>query len=46
MKIDITQLPDLETEVAIIGSNKQVEVGGPICLGFLIGVGLMLQNGL
>lgn len=42
MKIDIAQIPGLDTEIAIYGANKQVEVGGPVCLGFLIAVGLML----
>ena len=37
-KIDITSLPELDTSVGIQGSAKQQEVGGPFCLGILVGV--------
>ena len=37
-KIDITKLPELKTSVGIHGSAKQKEVGGPFCLGLVIGV--------
>ena len=34
----VEELPELETEVAISGSIKQQEVGGPICLGVGLGI--------
>ncbi len=37
-KIDIRTLPELGTSVGMQGSMKQKEVGGPLCLGILIGV--------
>lgn len=37
-KIDISALPDLGTSVGIHGSSKQKEVGGPLCLGIVLGV--------
>lgn len=36
--ITVEELPELETEVAVCGAVKQQEVGGPICLGILLGV--------
>lgn len=39
-KIDIASIPELDTSVGIHGSTKQKEVGGPFCLGLLIGVAL------
>jgi hypothetical protein len=41
-KINIGQLPELQTHVGIQGSVKHKEVGGPPCLGFLLGVALVL----
>lgn len=37
-QITVEELPELETEVAVSGAVKQQEVGGPICLGILVGV--------
>lgn len=37
-KIDLAALPELETSVAMQGSMQQKEVGGPACLGIVIGV--------
>jgi len=37
-KIDIAQLPELDTSVAMQGSLKQKEVGGPACLGIVVAV--------
>ncbi|MEA3012067.1 MAG: hypothetical protein QOD42_612 [Sphingomonadales bacterium] len=37
-RITVEELPELETEVAVSGAVKQQEVGGPICLGILVGV--------
>lgn len=41
-KIDIGRIPELATSVGIQGSVKQKEVGGPLCLGAVIGIALML----
>ena len=41
-KIDIARLPQLETSVGLQGSAKHKEVGGPVCLGALLGVALVL----
>jgi hypothetical protein len=35
-KIDINAVPELRTSVAMHGSLKQKEVGGPLCLGALV----------
>jgi hypothetical protein len=37
-KIDIRDLPELGTSVGLQGSMKQKEVGGPLCLGIVIGI--------
>jgi len=37
-KIDINALPELGTSVGIQGSLKQKEVGGPLCLGIVLGI--------
>lgn len=39
-QVQVEDLPELDTEVAISGSTKQQEVGGPICLGIAAGVAL------
>lgn len=41
-KIDIARVPELKTSVGVQGSVKHKEVGGPPCLGFLLGVALVL----
>jgi hypothetical protein len=41
-KIEIGSIPELSTSVGMQGSAKQKEVGGPMCLGALIGIALML----
>lgn len=38
VSFDTRQLPELETEVAISGSQKQQEVGGVVCLGVAAGI--------
>ena len=43
-KIDITTIPELRTSVGIQGSMKQNEVGGPMCLGAIIGIALVLYG--
>ena len=35
-RIDIEELPELETSVAVHGSNVQEEVGGAQCVAILI----------
>ena len=42
-KIDVAALPELSTSVGIHGSTKQKEVGGPLCLGIVIGVIMTVQ---
>jgi hypothetical protein len=42
-RFDVEELPELETEVAIAGSSKQQEVGGPACLGVAAGIALYLS---
>lgn len=37
-RIEVEELPELETEVAVSGSVKQQEVGGMVCLGIAVGV--------
>lgn len=37
-KIEVTALPELETSVAMQGSLQQKEVGGPLCLGIVVGI--------
>lgn len=44
-KIDITQVPELRTRIGIQGSAKQKEVGGPPCVGVLIGVAIAIVSG-
>jgi hypothetical protein len=44
-KIDIAKIPELGTSVGIQGSAKQKEVGGPACLGVVLGVALALLGG-
>jgi hypothetical protein len=44
-KIDIARIPELTTSVGIQGSVKQKEVGGPMCLSALLGIGILLMGG-
>ncbi|HEV2746348.1 MAG TPA: hypothetical protein VGW34_03500 [Allosphingosinicella sp.] len=43
-KIDIAQIPELKTAIGIHGSVKQKEVGGPTCLGALIGLAILIRH--
>jgi hypothetical protein len=43
-KIEIGRIPELATSVGVQGSVKQKEVGGPMCLGALIGIALVLMG--
>ena len=38
IQLDVMELPDLDTEVAISGSLKQQEVGGVLCFGVAAGI--------
>jgi len=40
LRLDVEQLPELATEVAISGSAKQQEVGGMTCLGIAAGIAI------
>ncbi len=40
MRLNVEELPELDTEVALSGSEKQQEVGGPICLGVAVGIAI------
>ena len=43
IRINVEELPELETEVAISGSVKQQEVGGGICLGVAAGIAIYAE---
>ena len=40
IRLEVEQLPELATEVAISGSVKQQEVGGGVCLGIAAGIAI------
>ena len=40
VRLEVEELPELETEVAISGSCKQQEVGGMVCLGLAAGIAM------
>jgi hypothetical protein len=42
-QLDVENLPELATSVALSGSSKQQEVGGMVCLGVAAGVALYLS---
>ena len=41
-KIDIARIPELKTGVGLQGAAKHKEVGGPVCLGALLGVAYVI----
>ncbi len=43
IRLEVEELPELETEVALSGSCNQQEVGGAICLGVAAGIALYLS---
>jgi hypothetical protein len=43
VRFNVDELPELETEVAIAGSTKQQEVGGPACLGVAAGIAIWIS---
>jgi len=44
MTIDIANIPELDTVIGMHGSVKQTEVGGPVCMGVLIGIALLIKG--
>jgi hypothetical protein len=42
IRMNVEELPELDTEVAISGSVKQQEVGGGICLTVAAGIAIYL----
>jgi hypothetical protein len=40
IQLDVENLPELDTEVAISGSVKQQEVGGGVCFGIAAGIAI------
>jgi hypothetical protein len=40
--LNVDELPELETEVAIAGCAKQQEVGGGFCLGVAAGIAIYI----
>jgi hypothetical protein len=43
IRLSVEELPELDTEVAIAGSAKQQEVGGPWCLGVAAGIAVYMS---
>lgn len=42
IRIDVDELPELDTGVAISGCSRQQEVGGGICLGIAAGIAVYI----
>lgn len=42
IRIEVEELPELETEVALSGSVKQQEVFGGVCLGIALGIAIYM----
>ncbi len=40
IRLDVAELPELATAVAVSGTVKQQEVGGGVCLGIAAGVAI------
>lgn len=40
IRMDVAELPELTTEVAVSGSVKQQEVGGGFCLAVAAGIAI------
>jgi hypothetical protein len=45
VRLDVDELPELETEVAISGSCKQQEVGGGACIAIGAGIAVYVFMG-
>ncbi len=41
-KVEIARIPELKTGVGLQGAAKHKEVGGPVCLGALLGVAFVI----
>lgn len=44
LRLEVEQLPELETEVAISGSTQRQEVGGLVCLGIAAGIAIYVAH--
>jgi len=44
IRMNVEELPELDTEVAISGSVKQQEVGGGLCLSVAAGIAIYLST--
>ena len=42
LQLEVENLPELETQVALSGSTKQQEVGGGLCLGIAAGIAVYI----
>lgn len=42
IRLNVDELPELDTEVAISGSAKQQEVGGGFCIGIAAGIAVYI----
>ena len=42
VRVEVEDLPELATEVAISGSTRQQEVGGGFCLGVAAGIAVYI----
>ena len=40
VRLEVEDLPELTTEVALSGSARQQEVGGGFCLGVAVGIAI------
>ena len=45
IRLEVEDLPELETEVAISGCAKQQEVGGAVCLSIAAGIAVYFGTG-
>lgn len=41
VRMEVEDLPELATEVALSGSVRQQEVGGSVCLGVVVGLAIV-----
>lgn len=42
LQLNIEELPELETEVALAGSARKQEVGGAVCVGIAAGIAIYM----
>jgi hypothetical protein len=43
-RLEVEELPELETCVGISGSTQREEVGGPACVGIIAGIMVYSSN--